>query len=495
MANKPLPYAFSNECGVMKSPPGPQRSRSSAWFGRPLALTLQTFTVICTVGLWLAVVYAYGPTTPAPVITLAAGASIADTAEGARILWCQSASEPCTPLAAYTGLIGINLDETGAICANATATGQVQSATVCASYTAEGSMAAAPGFSLLPGAYAGSQTVALSTSTLGAQIYYTLDGSTPDYTSTLYSGPIQLSGNTTLKAIAGVVGVQTPNEDDVMANWKSLETCANDNPGGCTGPLNPTPPYHNCCTPAAASSPGGTILYGSACMPDGDGVCMRFTQTPLANHQTNALWPRKGARCDRCTWFVSRSNVFYGANSAQASAFEHDQQDFDKTDNYNMQFGMQCKACTSAANWQIGGTTNTPWISTGITQTFAANAWHSMVKEDHWKLSELTSKPCSSGETAFPCEYFTKLILDGHVYDMQDPSMCPNRPIGSAGTGCTITTDYLETGFGSNVSDQYQIDGSPANTPVPLDMIIDGASFTAFYDPSPVSTATYTITQ
>jgi len=97
--------------------------------------------------------------------------------------------------------------------------------------------------------------------------------------------------------------------------------------------------------------------------------------------------------------------------------------------------------------------------------------------------------------TAFPCEYYTKLILDGHVYNMQDPSMCPDRPTGSAGTGCTITADYLETGFGSNVSDQYQIDGSPTNSPVSLDTIIDGASFTAFYDPSPVATATYTVTR
>jgi hypothetical protein len=486
----------------MKSPAGPKRPRASVWLGRPLALALQTFTLICTVGLWLAVVYAYGPTTPTPVMTLAAGryvmpqsTTIADASDGARILWCHSASGACTPATRYTGPIGINLDTTEAICANATAAGQAQSATVCASYTAAASVAAAPTFSLAPGVYVGSQTVTLATTTPGAQIYYTLDGSTPDYTSTLYTDPIQVSENTTLKAIAGVVGAQTSNEDDAITNWKNLESCTNDNPGGCTGPLNPAPPYHNCCTPVAASSPGGTILYGSACMPDGDGTCMRFTQTPLANHQTNALWPRTGAKCDRCTWFVSRSNVFYGANSAQASAFEHDQQDFDKTDNYNMQFGMQCKSCTSAANWQIGGTTNTPWISTGITQTFAANAWHSMVKEDHWNLAELTSKPCSSGETTFPCEYFTKLILDGHVYDMQDPSMCPNRPSGSAGTGCTITADYLETGFGSNVSDQYQIDGLPANTPVSLDTTIDGASFTAFYDPSPVSTATYTVTQ
>ena len=486
----------------MKNPAGPKGPRASVWFGRPLARTLQGCTVICTAGLWVAVVLAYGPTTATPVITLATGTyimpqstTITDATAGATILWCHSASGGCTPGTTYTSSIDINLATAETVCANAA--GQAQSATVCATYTAgRSTAAAAPTFSLTAGAYTGPQTVTLSTSTPGAVIYYTLDGSTPDYTSTLYAGPIRVSGNTTVKAIAGVVGAQSLNEDNATTNWKNIETCTNDNPGGCTGPLNPTPPpNYNCCTPTAASSPGGTILRGSACVPGGDGTCMQFSQTPLANHQTNALWPRRGAKCDRCTWFVSKSNVYYGANSAQASAFEHDQQDFDKTDNYNMQFGMQCKTCTSSANWQIGGTTNTPWISTGITQQSAANAWHSMVKEDHWKLSELTSKPCSSGGTAFPCEYYTKLILDGHVYNMQDPSMCPNRPTGSAGTGCTITADYLETGFGSNVSGQYQIDGSPTDSPVSLDMIIDGASFTAFYDPSPVATATYTVTR
>ena len=441
-------------------------------------------------------------TTAAPVFTLPAGTyvmpqntTITDTTAGAAILWCFTASSTCTPATAYTSSIFIDPVTVDILCAKATASGLAQSQTVCATYTtAAGTAAAAPTLSLSTGTYSGMQTVTLASASPSAEIFYTLDGTTPDFTSTLYTGPIRIATTATLKAIAGVVGAQTPNEDNSTTNWKSVETCFNDNPGGCTGALNANaPPDYNCCTPTSASSPGGTILTGAACLPGGDGTCMEFTQTPLANHQTNALWPRTSTSCDRCTWLVSKSNVFYGPNSAKASAFEHDQQNFDKTDDYNMQFGMQCKTCTSSANWQIGGTTNTPWITTGITQQFAANAWHSIVKEDHWNLAELTSKPCSSGGTAFPCQYYTKLILDGHVYNMQDPSMCPNRPSGSAGTGCTITSDFLEKGFGSNVSDQYQIDGVATSAPVSLDTIIDGASFTAFYDPSPVSTATYTV--
>ncbi len=436
-------------------------------------------------------------TLPGGTYTMPQTTTVTDSTPGAAIVWCYTSAGSCTPSTAYTGAIYINPSSVDILCARAAASGLAQSGLVCATYTAGSGTgaAAAPAFSLGSGAYAGMQTVSLSSSTPGAEIFYTLDGSTPDYTSTLYTGPMRIATTTTIKAIAGVVGAQAANEDNSTANWKGVETCYNDDPGGCTGALNATrPPDYNCCTPTAATSPGGAILTGAACLPGGDGTCMAFSQTPLANHQTNALWPRTGAQCDRCTWFVSKSNVFYGPNSAHVSAFEHDQQDFDKTDNYNLQFGMQCKTCTSSANWQVGGTTNTPWITTGITQQFAANAWHSIVKEDHWNLAELTSKPCSSGGTHFPCQYYTKLILDGHSYNMQDPSMCPNRPAGSAGTGCTITSDYLETGFGSNVSDQYQIDGSPTATPVSLNTIIDGASFTAYYDPSPVSTVTYTVT-
>lgn len=44
-------------------------------------------------------------------------------------------------------------------------------------------------------------TVVLTCATAGASIYYTTDGSTPDNTDTLYTGPITISADTTLKAI------------------------------------------------------------------------------------------------------------------------------------------------------------------------------------------------------------------------------------------------------------------------------------------------------
>ena len=62
--------------------------------------------------------------------------------------------------------------------------------------------AATPSFSLGSGTYTGTQTVSISCETAGATIYYTLDGSDPTTSSTLYSEPIAISADATLKAIA-----------------------------------------------------------------------------------------------------------------------------------------------------------------------------------------------------------------------------------------------------------------------------------------------------
>ena len=62
--------------------------------------------------------------------------------------------------------------------------------------------AATPSFSLGSGTYTGTQTVSISCETTGATIYYTLDGSDPTTSSTLYSEPIAISADATLKAIA-----------------------------------------------------------------------------------------------------------------------------------------------------------------------------------------------------------------------------------------------------------------------------------------------------
>lgn len=59
-----------------------------------------------------------------------------------------------------------------------------------------------PVFSPAAGTYAGEQSVAISCATAGATIYYTTDGSTPTSASSVYSSPITVASDTTIKAIA-----------------------------------------------------------------------------------------------------------------------------------------------------------------------------------------------------------------------------------------------------------------------------------------------------
>ena len=62
---------------------------------------------------------------------------------------------------------------------------------------------AAPTFNPVAGTYASAQTVTISTSTGGASIRYTTDGSTPSATAgTVYSSAVTIGVNTTLNAVA-----------------------------------------------------------------------------------------------------------------------------------------------------------------------------------------------------------------------------------------------------------------------------------------------------
>jgi hypothetical protein len=71
--------------------------------------------------------------------------------------------------------------------------------------------AAAPTISPNGGTFASTQSVTLSSTTPNSQIFYTLDGSTPTPASTLYTGAISISTDTTLRAIASAPGfIQSP---------------------------------------------------------------------------------------------------------------------------------------------------------------------------------------------------------------------------------------------------------------------------------------------
>lgn len=66
---------------------------------------------------------------------------------------------------------------------------------------------ATPKFSISGGTYNIAQSVGITVQTPGASVYYTTDGSDPTDSSLLYSSPLTISTNTTLKAIAYKTGL------------------------------------------------------------------------------------------------------------------------------------------------------------------------------------------------------------------------------------------------------------------------------------------------
>ena len=97
-------------------------------------------------------------------------------------------------VAAYAGF-------TGSTTTGAAATQAILNWTYVAN-SATPPLAATPTFAPAAGKYTSAQSVTISDAVSGATIYYTTDGTVPTKASTVYAGPITVSANQTLKAVA-----------------------------------------------------------------------------------------------------------------------------------------------------------------------------------------------------------------------------------------------------------------------------------------------------
>ncbi len=149
-----------------------------------------------------------GGQTASPIFTPSSGTysvgqsvTISDVTPGATIYYTTDGSNPTTSSAPFTSAISVSTNTT--LKAIAVAGGNT-SAIASATYSFQ---AFPPTFTPPGGAYASAQSVKLSDGSPGAQIYYTLDGSTPTTSSTLYSGTnIAVNATATINAIAAVSG-------------------------------------------------------------------------------------------------------------------------------------------------------------------------------------------------------------------------------------------------------------------------------------------------
>lgn len=150
----------------------------------------------------------YALTAPTPTITMTgSGASEVVTLATATpieaIYYTTAGNVPTTSSAHYTG--PLTLPAGTRIMAFSGQTGFISSPAVASVVTGQASTAT-PTFSLPAGPYNTAQSVAISDSTPGAKIYYTLNGSTPTTSSLIATGPIAINAAETVNAIAVAPG-------------------------------------------------------------------------------------------------------------------------------------------------------------------------------------------------------------------------------------------------------------------------------------------------
>ncbi len=135
--------------------------------------------------------------------------SISCETVGATIYYTTDGSDPTTSSAVYDENKPITVSETTTIKAfalNDNYDGWIESEIVTAIYTEKGTTLA-PEFTPAQGTYSETQNVSFNCSTEGATIYYTTDGTSPTTSCAVYNGPITVSKNTTIKAIACCEGM------------------------------------------------------------------------------------------------------------------------------------------------------------------------------------------------------------------------------------------------------------------------------------------------
>jgi hypothetical protein len=126
--------------------------------------------------------------------------TLTDSTYGALIYYTTNTEPPSAASTLYTGPFSVGATTT--VRAVAVVNGYKNSAGLTEVYTIDATRTAAPIFSPGTGFYPAVQMVSITDATPGAAIYYTTDGSVPTSSSLLYTGPILVSANTVIKAVA-----------------------------------------------------------------------------------------------------------------------------------------------------------------------------------------------------------------------------------------------------------------------------------------------------
>ncbi|HTB81563.1 MAG TPA: TIM-barrel domain-containing protein [Opitutaceae bacterium] len=157
--------------------------------------------------------------------------AITTSTPGATVRYTTNGSAPSeTAGTVYSSPVSVSSSEV--LTAIAYESGFTDSNVTSASYTigTGPTQVAAPVFSPAGGSYSNAQNVSITTTTGGATIHYTTDGSTPSETAgTVYSGAVNISSTKTLKAIAFESGFT---DSTVTSATYNISTGGNGTPNG-----------------------------------------------------------------------------------------------------------------------------------------------------------------------------------------------------------------------------------------------------------------------
>ena len=169
------------------------------------------------------------PTVTTPTITPTGGSYtgsvsviMATSTAGASIYYTTDGTTPTQSSTPYAG--AMTLSSSATVKAVAFMTGYNPSGVASASFTINQPTVATPTITPNGGNYMGSVSVTMATTTAGASIRYTIDGSSPTTTSTLYSGALNLTNSAIVKAAAFMSGY-TPSSV-ASATFTVATTCA-----------------------------------------------------------------------------------------------------------------------------------------------------------------------------------------------------------------------------------------------------------------------------
>jgi len=162
--------------------------------------------------------------------TSAQNVALTSDTSGASIYYTLNGDTPTDQSTLYSGAIAISATTT--LKAIAIKSGMNNSEVLTAVYTISTTplpdTVATPEANPPTGTYTSAQSVALSTATSGASIFYTINGDMPTDQSTPYSSAIAISATTTLKAIAVKSGM---NDSGVLTAVYTINTTGS---GGIT---------------------------------------------------------------------------------------------------------------------------------------------------------------------------------------------------------------------------------------------------------------------